>query len=68
VAIGYALLVIEQLGFLLQMAQFGDVASLVAYEGRIVGLFALLAVTHLAVRQGDAETILRRLGLTALAH
>jgi hypothetical protein len=68
VTIGYGLLVIEQLGFLLQAAQFGDVAVLLAYEGRIAGLFVLLAVTHLAIRKGDSTTILRRLGLTALAH
>jgi hypothetical protein len=68
VTIGYGLLVIEQLGFLLQGWQFGDVAVLLAYEGRIVGLFVLLAVTHLAIREGDPTTILRRLGLTALAH
>ncbi len=68
VTIGYGLLVIEQLGFLLQTWQVGDVAVLVGYEGRVVGLFVLLAVTHLAIKQGDPTTILRRLGLTALAH
>jgi hypothetical protein len=66
VTIGYGLLVIEQLGFLLQLAQVGDVAVLLGYEGRIVGLFVLLAITHLATK--DPATILRRLGLTALAH
>jgi hypothetical protein len=68
VTIGYGLLVIEQLGFLLQAWQFGDVAVLVGYEGRIVGLFVLLAITHLAIKQSDPTVILRRLGLTALAH
>ena len=66
VTIGYGLLVIEQLGFLLQAGQVGDVGVLLGYEGRIVGLFVLLAVTHLAIR--DPATILRRLGLKALAH
>lgn len=66
VTIGYGFLVVEQLGFLLQAGQVGDVGVLLGYEGRIVGLFVLLAVTHLAIR--DPATILRRLGLTALAH
>jgi len=68
VTIGYALLVVEQIGFLLQTAQFGDVAMTLAYEGQLFGLFALLAITHLAIKQGDRETILRRLGLISLAH
>ena len=66
VTIGYGLLVIEQLGFLLQAGQVGDVGVLLGYEGRIVGLFVLLAVTHIATR--DPATVLRRLGLKALAH
>jgi hypothetical protein len=66
VTIGYGLLVVEQLGFLLQAERIGDVAVLLGYEGRIVGLFVLLAVTHLAIK--EPATILRRLGLTALAH
>ncbi len=68
VTLGYALLAVEQLGFLLQAEQFGDVGLLLAYEGRIAGLFVLLAVTHLAIKKGDTAAILRRLGLTALAH
>jgi hypothetical protein len=68
VTIGYGFLFIEQLGFLLQAGPFGDVAILLAYEGRIAGLFVLLAITHLAVRKSDPSTVLRRLGLTALAH
>jgi hypothetical protein len=68
VTIGYGFLVVEQLGFLLQAGQVGDVAILLGYEGRIVGLFVLLAVTHLAMKGADPTIILRRLGLTALAH
>jgi hypothetical protein len=68
VTIAYGLLLIEQLGFLLQGEQFGDVATLLGYEGRIAGLFVLLAITHLAIGKSDPTTILRRLGLTALAH
>jgi len=68
VTIGYGFLVVEQIGFLLQAGQIGDVAVLLGYEGRIVGLFVLLAITHLAIKEGDPTTTLRRLGLTALAH
>jgi len=68
VTIGYGFLVVEHVGFILQAAQVGDVATLIGYEGRIVGLFMLLAVTHLAIKGADPTTILRRLGLTALAH
>jgi hypothetical protein len=68
VTIGYGFLIIEQVGFLLQAQRFGDVAALLGYEGRIAGLFVLLAVTHLAINKEDPTTILRRLGLTALAH
>ena len=68
VTIGYGLLAIEQFGFLLQAGQFGDVGLLLAYEGRMVGLFVLIAVTHLAIKKTDPTMILRRLGLTALAH
>jgi len=68
VTVGYAPLLVEQLGFLLQAEQFGDVGLLLAFEGRIVGLFVLLAVTHLAIKKNDNTAILRRLGLTAIAH
>jgi hypothetical protein len=68
VTIGYGLLVVEQLGFVLQVRQYSDVAVLLAYEGRIGGLFVLLAVTHFAIKKADPTLILRRLGLTALAH
>ena len=68
VTIGYAFLVVEQLGFLLQAGGAGDMGVLLGFEGRIVGLFVLLAVTHIAIKGGDPTAILRRLGLTALAH
>ena len=68
VTVGYALLLVEQLGFLLQAEQFGDVGLLLAFEGRIGGLFVLLAVTHLAIKKNDNTAILRRLGLTAIAR
>jgi hypothetical protein len=68
VTVGYSLLLVEQLGFLVQAEQFGDVGLLLAFEGRIVGLFVLLAVTHLAINKNDNTAILRRLGLTAIAH
>jgi hypothetical protein len=68
VTMGYGFMLIEQLGFILLAEQFGDVAVLLGYEGRIAGLFVLLAITHLAIKKDDPTTILRRLGLTALAH
>jgi hypothetical protein len=68
VTVGYSLLLVEQLGFLVQAEQFGDVGLLLGFEGRIVGLFVLLAVTHLAIKKNDNTAILRRLGLTAIAH
>lgn len=66
--IGYGLLAVERLRFLLQAVHFGDVAVLLAYEGPVVGLFVLLAITDLAIMTGDAALIFRGLGLTALAH
>jgi hypothetical protein len=68
VIIGFALLFIEQLGFLLAAENFGDIAVFVGYEGRIVGLLVLIAVTYVGIRKGDFTTGLKRLGLTAPAH
>jgi hypothetical protein len=68
VAIAFGFLFIEQLGFLLVFENFGDVATFVGYEGRLLGLFILIAVTGLKIKKGDASTVLKRLGLTALAH
>jgi hypothetical protein len=68
VTVAFIFLLIEQLGFLLVAENLGDVATFVGYEGRLLGLFILTAITVVKVREGDHRTVLRRLGLTALAH
>lgn len=67
VAIAFGFLFVEQLGFLLATFDFGDVALFLGYEGRIVGLAILVALTVLGIRRANYNA-LRRLGLTALAH
>ena len=68
VVIGFALLVVEQIGFMLAGLNFGDVALFLGYEGRIMGLIILNAITHVGLRAGDTSAILKRLGLEAQAH
>jgi hypothetical protein len=68
VTVGFALLFIEQLGFILSGQNFGDVALFLGYEGRILGLFVLIAVTHVGIKKDDVTTVLKRLGLRAPAH
>jgi hypothetical protein len=68
VIFGYAALLVEEVGFLLASQGFGDVATFLAYEGRFLGLFILIAITSFGIKRGDFATVLRRLGLTALAH
>lgn len=67
VAVAFGFLFIEQVGFLLASFDFGGVAVFLAYEGRIVGLAILIALTVIGARRVDFN-VLRRLGLTALAH
>jgi len=67
VAVAFGFLFIEQVGFLLASVDFGGVAVFLAYEGRIVGLAILIALTVIGSRRVDFN-LLRRLGLTALAH
>jgi len=50
VVAAFALLFIEQLGFILAAGNLGDVAVFVGYEGRIVGLLILIAVTIYAIK------------------
>jgi hypothetical protein len=68
VIVGFALLFVEQIGFILASWNFGVVALFLGYEGRILGLIVLNAVTHISLRAGDTSTVLKRLGLEALAH
>jgi hypothetical protein len=67
VAVAFAFLFIEQIGFLLATFDFREVAIFLAYEGRIVGLAILIAVTLIGIKKADVN-VLKRLGLTALAH
>jgi len=67
VAIAFSFLFVEQLGFLMVPIDIG-VGTFVGYEGRLVGLAILLALTLFRVKQTDTAIVLRRLGLTALAH
>jgi hypothetical protein len=67
VAVAFSFLFIEQVGFLLAPFNFGEIAVFLGYEGRIVGLVILIALTVVGVKRADFN-VLRRLGLTALAH
>jgi hypothetical protein len=68
VVIAFALFLLEQLGLVLFEISPGDVALFLGYEGRIVGLLMLVAITFWGVRKGDARTVVKRLGLVAPAH
>jgi hypothetical protein len=68
VTVGFLLLLVEQIGFMLAEGNFGDVAIFLGYEGRIVGLFVLVAVTFVGIKKGDFTNLLKRLGLEAPAH
>lgn len=67
VTVAFGFLFIEQLGFLLATFDFGGVAVFLGYEGRIVGLAILIPLTVLGMKKADFN-VLKRLGLTALAH
>jgi len=67
VAVAFGFLFIEQIGFLLARFDFGDVAMFLGYEGRVLGLIILIALTVLGIRKADFN-VLRRLGLSGLAH
>lgn len=68
VVIGFAFLIVEQLGFILALANVGPVAIFLGYEGRLLGLFVLNAVLYVGVQKSDSITILKRLGLGAPVH
>ena len=67
VAVAFGFLFVEQVGFLLTTVDI-SVATFLGYEGRLVGLAILIALTLFRVRKSDVGIVLRRLGLTALAH
>jgi len=67
VAVAFGFLFVEQIGFLLAHFDFGDVAIFMGYEGRMLGLTILVALTYFGIRKADFN-VLRRLGLSGLAH
>ncbi|MGP8069265.1 MAG: hypothetical protein ACLP5V_05200 [Candidatus Bathyarchaeia archaeon] len=67
-SIGFTFLLVEQFGFTLALANLGSVAAFLAYEGRLLGLFVLIAVLVVGVKKGDLLIQLKRLGLGAPAH
>ena len=68
VFIAFVFFLAEQLGFILALGSFGDVAMFLGYEGRVLGLFVLNAVLYIGVKQGDFITVLKRIGLEAPVH
>jgi hypothetical protein len=68
VIFGFALMFLEQFGFILNAQNPGDVALFISYEGRILSLLILIAIVSVGVRKDDLRTGLKRLGLTAPAH
>ena len=68
VSIAFMFFLFEQLGFALSLANLGDAATFLGYEGRVLGLFILNAILYIGVKPGDFITALKRIGLEAPAH
>jgi len=68
VVIGFAFLLVEQIGFIMALGNLGPVAIFLGYEGRLLGLFVLNAVLYFGVKKGDFLVTLKRLGLGAPTH
>jgi len=68
VTIGFAFFLVEQIGFILSMLNFGPVAVFLAYEGRIMALFVLNATLTVGIKKEDPIAVMRRLGLVAPVH
>jgi len=68
VSVAFGFLFVEQVGFLLAPLDFADVATFLGYEGRLLGLAILIVLTLFGIRKADSTSVLKRLGLTALAH
>ncbi len=68
VVIGFVLLVVGNFGFMLAALNLGIIATFLGYEGRILGLFLLNALVLVGVKKDDFMTVLKRLGLEAMAH
>ena len=67
VAVAFGFLFVEQIGFLLVQFNFGDVAIFLGYESRLLGLSVLIALTVFGIKKAEVN-VLKRLGLTGLAH
>jgi hypothetical protein len=68
VIVAFALFFVEYLGFMLSDVNLGQVATFLGYEGRVVGLLVLVAITFVGIKKDDLRTVIKRLGLTAPAH
>jgi len=68
VVIGFVLLIVGHIGFILAALGMGIIAVFLGYEGRLVGLFMLNAVVLVGVKKDDFMMMLKRLGLAAMAH
>jgi hypothetical protein len=68
ICIAYVFFLFEQIGFVLALANFGEAATFLGYEGRVLGLLILNAILYVGVRPGDFITALKRIGLEAPAH
>jgi len=68
VTIAFVFFIIEQLGFILALANLGSVPVFMAYEGRILGLFVLNIILMVRVKKDDPLAVIKRLGLAAPVH
>jgi hypothetical protein len=68
VVIAFVLLVVGNFGFMLAAVGLGIVVTFLGYEGRLVGLLLLNALVLVGVKKDDFMTVLKRLGLGAMAH
>jgi hypothetical protein len=68
VTIGFAFILVAQVGFILALGNLGSVAIFLAYEGRIMFLFLFNALLLIGIKKNDPIAVMRRLGLAAPAH
>ena len=68
VTIGFAFILVAQVGFILALGNLGSVAIFLAYEGRIMFLLLFNALLLIGIKKNDPIAVMRRLGLAAPAH
>ncbi len=68
VTVAFAFHLVAQVGFILALGNLGSVATLLAYEGRIMAFFLFNALLLIGVDKNDPVAIMKRLGLGAPAH